>query len=192
MIDRPFKPRRESLTAAVQAIVKDTAFDEDEASRQLEQAIREGQLRVYFVGRSSLRRTEFESIDWNSINVRNSTINYKPHDAKNWAVLLGGPGMAMRAEIEIAERRRLWPAQPAVSGKRGRPPNVDWEGDVRKFVHAQLDHHGWPDGADPEWKSQADVERAVARHIRDAVGESQIRDHTKRLMAEWLSSKAGK
>jgi hypothetical protein len=110
-----FVSRRETLTAALQAVMQAAGLDRSAASRQIVQAIQQKQLKIYFVGLSTMRRSEWETIDWNSIDVERSTIRYKPRDAMSWEVLPGGAGIPAPIEIEISDRERLW-----VGGKHKR------------------------------------------------------------------------
>jgi len=77
--------------------------------------------------------------------------------------------------------------------RRGRKPKIDWDGAVKNFVFEKLDYHGEPTPDDPEWNSQAAVERAVTGFIegsgKSAV-ESLVRQHTARLIAEYKARKA--
>jgi hypothetical protein len=75
--------------------------------------------------------------------------------------------------------------------KRGRKKKMDWDGAVKQKVFELLDHHGWPDPSDPEWRSQADVEAEVSAICGEEVSESTVRRYTARFMAEWRSAKDG-
>jgi hypothetical protein len=74
--------------------------------------------------------------------------------------------------------------------RRGRKQKIDWDGFVRSKVFQDLDHHGWPDPSDPEWRTQADVEAAVSTLCGEQVSESTVRRYTARFMAEWKRTKA--
>ena len=75
--------------------------------------------------------------------------------------------------------------------KRGRKGKMDWDGVVKPKIFQLLDHHGWPDPSDPEWRSQADVEAEVSAICGEQVSESTVRRYTARFMAEWKRAKAG-
>jgi hypothetical protein len=75
--------------------------------------------------------------------------------------------------------------------RAGRPPKVDWNGSVKRKLFKLLDENGAPMPGDPEWSSQADVERAVQKMCNVPVAESTIRENTSRLIDEWRKSKAG-
>jgi hypothetical protein len=75
--------------------------------------------------------------------------------------------------------------------KRGRKKKMDWDGVVKPTIFQLLDHHGWPDPSDPEWRSQADVEAEVSAICGEQVSESTVRCYTARFMAEWKRAKAG-
>jgi hypothetical protein len=74
--------------------------------------------------------------------------------------------------------------------RRGRKPKVDWDGNVKRRLFALLDHHGLPDISDAKWSTQADVEAAVADICGVPLSESTVREHTARLISEWLRKKA--
>ena len=101
----------------------------------------------------------------------------------------GGKRRWSRLQVKKEDVRRIW--RP--NSRRGRRPKVEW-GVVRKFVHAQLEHHGLPQSGDPEWSCQADVERAVAEFIDKRFGiplaVSTIRGWTAKFIAEWKAGKA--
>lgn len=73
----------------------------------------------------------------------------------------------------------------------GRKKKVDWDGFIKPQVFELLDHHGWPDAADPEWKSQADVEAKISAITGEALAESTVRKYVAQFMAEWRRAKAG-
>jgi len=75
--------------------------------------------------------------------------------------------------------------------RRGRKQKIDWDGFVKSRVFELLDHHGWPDPSDPEWRTQADVEAAMSAICGEQVSESTVRLYTARFMAEWKRTKAG-
>jgi hypothetical protein len=83
------------------------------------------------------------------------------------------------------------PRQAGQKPKRGRKPKVDWDGFVKPRLFKLLDYHGCPNSADPEWRHQADVEKAVADICGVSVAESTVREHTRRLLSEWRHKKAG-
>jgi hypothetical protein len=119
----------------------------------------------------------------------------------------GGKRQWSRLQVKKEDVRRIWrfAGDPDASmagsnshlarpnSRRGRRPKVEW-GEVRDFVHEQLDYHGLPQSGDPEWSCQADVEGAVARHIEErfgiAMAESTIRKRTAKFIAEWEAGKA--
>jgi hypothetical protein len=68
---------------------------------------------------------------------------------------------------------------------------MDWDGVVKQKVFELLDHHGWPDPSDPEWRTQADVEAEVSAICGEQVSTSTVRHYTARFMAEWKRAKAG-
>jgi hypothetical protein len=110
-----------------------------------------------------------------------------------WEALPSAPPQVRRVKIDVwgPDIERLnHHSQPAP--KRGRKNAIDWDSVVRPFVFEQLDYHGWPDASDPEWNSQAAVEKAVTEHINGAAGVTRVRAHTARYMAEWRKQKAGK
>jgi hypothetical protein len=71
--------------------------------------------------------------------------------------------------------------------KGGRKTKVDET--VKRQIFALLDYHGLPNSGDPEWKSQADVEKVVQELAN--VSESTAREHTAKFIAEWTAQKAG-
>ena len=75
--------------------------------------------------------------------------------------------------------------------KRGARQKMDWDGVVKQKVFELLDHHGWPDPSDPEWRTQADVEAEVSAICGEQVSESTVRRYTARFMAEWRRAKVG-
>jgi hypothetical protein len=76
--------------------------------------------------------------------------------------------------------------------RRGRPPKIDWE-EIRSFVYESLDDNGYPDASDPDWSCQADVERAVGKHIQEkigaSIGEERIRHYTRIFIRDWRQAK---
>jgi hypothetical protein len=93
----------------------------------------------------------------------------------------GGNGIIQFNEADL----RAWLQKP-VPGKRGRPPKVDWNGDVRQRVFTWLDYHGTPDTLDPEWGTQAAVEKAVMESGVSAA-PSTVRRYVSRFMKEWIA-----
>jgi hypothetical protein len=100
--------------------------------------------------------------------------------------------MVLKSDVE-----KHWPFQsaapPAGAARRGRKPKIDWDGAVKDFVFDRLEHHGAPMPSDPEWNSQAAVERAVADFIMErfhvSMSESHVRTHTTRLMVKWQKAR---
>lgn len=104
------------------------------------------------------------------------------------------------SEITLADGTTLYDVHVCEASKeqvkparRGRRPKVDWDGCVKPFVYEQLEYHGYPHSGDPEWGSQADVERDVLHLIENKFGttvsESTVRSHTRKYMREWLATK---
>jgi hypothetical protein len=76
---------------------------------------------------------------------------------------------------------------------RGRKPSYG-RASIRKWVFDLMDHHGefYPD--DPDWKSQADLERAILDKFAlsgKAPAESTVRVLIREPLAEWRAQKAG-
>jgi len=104
-------------------------------------------------------------------------------------------GEGVNGIIEIAEddlREYLRKAPPR---KRGRKPKVEWKGDIKQQIFALFEHQGVPNAADPEWRTQADVERTILdilakREIE--VAESTAREYARQFLEEWQVQKADK
>ena len=94
-------------------------------------------------------------------------------------------------EINVADLRQWFTDRFLRPRRRGRKPKVDWDGNVRRRLFELLDHHGLPDISDPKWSTQADVESAVLDICGVPLSESTVREHTSRLISEWLRMKAG-
>lgn len=103
-----FNPRRELTSSTLQALISN-GMEEDRAIIQIAQAIRDGRLPVHFVGRTTMLRSEIQSIDWGTIDVRNSTIRYKSADVLSWQNLKGGKGVPAQIEVDVSIREQLWP-----------------------------------------------------------------------------------
>jgi hypothetical protein len=106
----------------------------------------------------------------------------------------GGYGLGGNGEIQINRfdlldyLRRLAPA------KRGRKPKVDWN-DVKRQIFALFKHQGVPSANNPEWATQADVERTILDILARSgieVAESTAREYAGRFLKEWQVEKIDK
>lgn len=112
-------------------------------------------------------------------------------DADGWLLLPKGEQQSRWYDVTVdaVGLRRCLPgsqvAEPLRRNSGGRPEKFDWA-TIRAHVFVRLDHHGMPSCTDPEWSSQADVDRCAldfCRQIFDREpGESTLR---KRVSA-WL------
>jgi len=101
----------------------------------------------------------------------------------------GGNGIIEIAEDDLRERLRM----PAPR-KRGRKPKLDWD-DIKRQTFTLFEHQGAPSAIDPEWASQADVERAIQDILaRDGieVAESTVRKYAGQFLEAWQVQKADK
>jgi hypothetical protein len=76
---------------------------------------------------------------------------------------------------------------------RGRKPSFD-RASIRKWVFDLMDYHDEFSLDDPEWKSQADLERAILdRFARfgKTPAESTVRALIREPLAQWRAQKAG-
>ena len=75
---------------------------------------------------------------------------------------------------------------------RGRKPSYD-RASIRKWVFGLMDYHGEFSLDDPEWKSQADLERAILERFAlsgNTPVESTVRALIREPLAQWRASKA--
>jgi hypothetical protein len=75
---------------------------------------------------------------------------------------------------------------------RGRKPSYD-RASIRKWVFDLMDNHGELSLDDPQWKSQADLERAILEKFsgrNQYPVESTVRDLIHEPLAQWRASKA--
>jgi hypothetical protein len=80
------------------------------------------------------------------------------------------------------------PASEVTRPKRGRRTKVTPE--LERYIFKLLDFHGLPRPDDPDWSSQADVEKIL--QDRADLGETQAREHAHRLIDTWKAGKAEK
>jgi hypothetical protein len=76
--------------------------------------------------------------------------------------------------------------------RRGRKPLYN-RARIRELVFEKMDHHGDLSPDDPEWKSQADLERAIADELAKSgltPATSTLRDSIREPLAEWRARKA--
>jgi hypothetical protein len=76
---------------------------------------------------------------------------------------------------------------------RGRKPSYD-RASIRKWVFDLMDYHDEFSPDDPEWKSQADLERAILEKFsgrNQCPAESTVRDLIREPLAQWRAQKAG-
>jgi hypothetical protein len=76
---------------------------------------------------------------------------------------------------------------------RGRKPSYD-RTPIRKWVFELMDYHGEFSLDDPEWKSQADLERAMLERFapsENTPAESTVRALIREPLAQWRAQKAG-
>jgi hypothetical protein len=82
--------------------------------------------------------------------------------------------------------------QPAEQKRRGKKPIYD-RARIQEIVFEKMDYHGEFDAADPDWKCQADLERAVLAELGDkgiAPAESTIRELIAKPLKDWRTSRA--
>ena len=101
----------------------------------------------------------------------------------------------LRPVVFMEEEFNSWIARN-VPGRdvhvRGRKPSYH-RPSVRKWVFDLMDHHGELSLDDPQWKSQADLERAILRKFSERNQypvESTVRDLIHEPLAQWRASKA--
>ena len=77
-------------------------------------------------------------------------------------------------------------ALAAVSGRkrRGRTPEYDQE-QVKNIVFELMTHHGEFYPSDPQWRTQADLERAVMGRLESTPAESTVRRLIKKPLEAW-------
>jgi hypothetical protein len=127
-----------------------------------------------------------------------------PFEQKGSEAVLLGPWEPVRPEqwceasIDLAHDLvdvyvpdfRDWLGKPkSAPKKRGRPPKVDWEGEVKQRAFAFLDYHGAPSGVDPEWGTQAALEKAIIDSGIEAA-PSTVRKYAAGYLIEWKARKA--
>jgi len=80
--------------------------------------------------------------------------------------------------------------KPTVQTKKGRKSEDYWSA-VKQHVFELLDYHGLPQSHDPDWKSQADVERAaldfIQKRFSKGASESSVRKYVKEFISEYKS-----
>jgi hypothetical protein len=93
-------------------------------------------------------------------------------------------------DVFEAQPKRL--TQPAEQKRRGKKPIYD-RACIQEIVFEKMDYHGEFDVADPDWKCQADLERAVLAELGDkgiAPAESTIRELIAKPLKDWRISRA--
>jgi hypothetical protein len=99
---------------------------------------------------------------------------------------------------KIANETDASSRQPSSGSKRGRKPSSYWDA-VEPIVMKKLDDNGLPDAqsGDPEWSSQADLERFIADEVAERLGsaqrqpaESTIRKRAVKWIAEFRSARS--
>jgi hypothetical protein len=93
-------------------------------------------------------------------------------------------------DVFEAQPKRL--TQPAEQKRRGKKPIYD-RACIQEIVFEKMDYHGEFDVADPDWKCQADLERAVLAELGDkgiAPAESTIRELIAKPLKDWRTSRA--
>ena len=113
-------------------------------------------------------------------------------DAIQWGLLPSAAGAgeqtgAVAAAIGAAATKEddFLPASEATRSKRGRRAKMTPE--LERYIFKLLDHHGLPSPDDPDWSSQADVEKII--QDRAGLGETQAREHAHRLIDTWKARK---
>jgi len=91
---------------------------------------------------------------------------------------------------------RVWLGKSkSMPKKRGRPPKLDWEGEIKRQVFALLEYYGAPNPIDPERGTQAAIEKDIKDELqrdRITVAESTVREHVSGFISEWKAKKAEK
>jgi hypothetical protein len=75
------------------------------------------------------------------------------------------------------------------TGSRRGPKRRYDPGLARQIVFEQMDHHGEFDPSDPQWRAQADLERAVMERLGSNPAESTVRGLIKKPLEAWRLGK---
>jgi hypothetical protein len=107
-------------------------------------------------------------------------------DPADWLLEGGGQWMKHTFQTEASS-----PAKRA----GGRRPKYPWE-KLKQYAMQLLDHHGLPSPENPDFSSQADLERKIVQQCRDLTGGaappiSQVREHVSAWIREYRAAKAG-
>ena len=87
--------------------------------------------------------------------------------------------------------RLTWPAE---QGKPGRKPKYNRER-IQALVFEKMNYHDEFDPVDPEWRFQADLERAVLAQLGEegeAPAESTVRELIKEPLKKWRILRAAR
>ena len=87
----------------------------------------------------------------------------------------------------VFERALAAVSRPVPDGgrkRRGRRPVFDRE-QVARIVFDKMDHHGEFASSDLQWRSQADLERAVMEELGQIPAESTVRELIKKPLEAW-------